>query len=100
MQNTSFLPKMNLGGKSLCRYKLKLSMPNELCSVVFSNGACHKLVESNVYLYDGLDCLGIPVGPLWPTTQLVIIQSLLEASFGDKRCVVRPLSSQLFGNFI
>lgn len=47
-----------------------------------------------------MGCLGVPKGPLWPTTGFDVTYSQLEVSFGDYKCPVEALSSLVLGNLI
>lgn len=47
-----------------------------------------------------MGCLGVQMGPLWPTAGFDVTYPQLEVSFGDNQCPVETLSSLLLGNSI
>lgn len=80
--------------KALDRHQLNLSMFSKLLSnrtLLSVSGELH-IALAIAWVVEGL------VGPFWSRSQLCNPLSVLESSFGDKRCSAEALSPLLFCN--
>lgn len=76
MQHTfPYQEHQSVGGKTLVRHSLDFSMFSELYRCFQQQSLTISLQRATYSLGYSLDCLGAPVRPFWPTTQLNITQS-------------------------